>query len=151
MSLSVTNRTFTPQEAPMRRTHKNPMENNAFEGARMRFGRKTLNFTVLDDFFAPGYEFGAKSAFLAPNCKKLHPKTLPKPGYSLLFSHRAAEVRKWTQKCALAPGNHFLSPQDAKKLIFIDFCGRGRHKAACYWCFPVATAMFLKLRGSQLF
>ena len=126
----------------MRRTHKNPMENNAFEGARMRFGRQKRNFTVLDIFSAPGCEFGAESAFLAPKCRKLPPKTMPKPWYSLLFSHWAAEVRKWIQKCALAPENHFLSPQDAKKLICIDFYGRGRHNAFPYWCFPAATAMF---------
>ena len=98
----------------MRRTHKNPMEINAFEGTRMRFGRKKLNFTVLDDVSAPGYEFGAKSAFWAPKCKKLPPKTLPKHWNSLLFSPRAAEVRKLSKKCVLGPSNHFLGLRGTK-------------------------------------
>ena len=78
----------------MRRTHKNLMEINAFEGTRMRFGRKKLNATALAYFSASGCGFRAKSAFLAPKCQKLPPKTLPKHWYSLLFAHRAAEVRK---------------------------------------------------------
>jgi len=98
----------------MRRTHKNLMEINAFEGTRMRFGRKKRNFTALDYFFAPGCEFRAKSAFLAPECKRLPPETLPTHWYSLLFAHRAAEVRKWTQKCALAPKITFQVPRTPK-------------------------------------
>ena len=54
----------------MRRTHKNPMEINAFEGTRMRFGRKKLNFTALDNFFRSEMRIQSQKCILGSKMQK---------------------------------------------------------------------------------
>ena len=62
----------------MRRTHKNPMEINAFEGTRMRFGRKKLNFTSLDHFFRSEMRIQSQKCILGSKMQKVASKNAAK-------------------------------------------------------------------------
>ena len=78
----------------MRQTHKNPMENNAFEGARMRFGRKKLNFTVLDVFFRSGMRIRSQKCILGSKMQKVASKNAAK---ALVFLALFASGRRSAQ------------------------------------------------------
>ena len=94
----------------MRRTHKNPMEINAFEGTRMRFGRKKLDSTALDHFFRSEMRIQSQKCILGSKMQKVASKNAAKALVFLALcasGRRSAEmdpkVRLDTQKSLFKP------------------------------------------------
>ena len=98
----------------MRRTHKNPMEINAFEGTRLRFGRKKRNFTALDHFFRSEMRIQRQKCILGSKMQKVASKNAAKAMVFLaLFAsgrrsaHMDPKMRVGTRKSLFkSPGRH---------------------------------------------